>query len=68
MNRFFTLLLAASCLTAVGQTEFIPDTAEFNFFECDSLHWNQMTFFDDTTAYHLTPCGEFYEYISEVEQ
>ena len=22
MNRFFTLLLAASCLTAVGQTEY----------------------------------------------
>ena len=68
MNRFFILLLAASCLTAVGQTELIPDTAEFNFFECDSLQWNQMTFFDDTTVYHLTPCGEFYEYISEVEQ
>ena len=68
MNRFFTLLLAASCLTAYGQIELIPDTAEFNFFECDSLQWNQMTFFDDTTAFHQTPCGEFYEFISEVEQ
>ena len=27
-----------------------------------------MTFFDDTTAFHQTPCGEFYEFISEVEQ
>ena len=26
MNRFFTLLLAASCLTAVGQTEYVPDS------------------------------------------
>ena len=24
--------------------------------------------FDDTTAFHQTPCGEFYEFISEVEQ
>ena len=26
MNRFFTLLLAASCLTAVGQTDYVPDS------------------------------------------
>ena len=28
MNRFFTLLLAASCLTAVGQTALISDLIE----------------------------------------
>ena len=26
MNRFFTLLFAASCLTAVGQTDYVPDS------------------------------------------
>ena len=26
MNRLFTLLLAASCLTAVGQTDYVPDS------------------------------------------
>ena len=26
MNRFFTLLLAASCLTAVGQMDYVPDS------------------------------------------
>ena len=25
MNHFFTLLLAASCLTAVGQSDYNPD-------------------------------------------
>ena len=26
MNRFFTLLLAASCMTAVGQIDFVPNS------------------------------------------
>ena len=26
MNRFFTLLLAASCLNAIGQTDYVPDS------------------------------------------
>ena len=37
MNRFFTLLLAASCLTAVGQVpDYVPTDGLVAWFPCDS--------------------------------
>ena len=38
MNRFFTLLLAASCLTAVGQ---VPDYVPTNGLEAWLIQWQR---------------------------
>ena len=54
MNRFFTLLLAASCLTAVGQEECTDISSTFNFsalyleadyYAADSIHYFYVRFY-----------------------
>ena len=44
MNRFFTLLLAASCLTAVGQSEYCLDGP---FVVCASIDPEGFDFYGD---------------------